>query len=284
MAFFSQGKVRLQSRKLTESTVRYPDIVGALRQLHGEAVLDGEIIAVIDGKPSFEKVLERELVSAPEKVAIRARQYPAIFVAFDILYLNGRELLPVPLLERRQLLSELVSGCPTDAVVESTYILEHGLAYFQEAADRGLEGIVAKRLDSPYVPGKRTSYWIKIKVQRTLDCVVLGTIIEPETGRVKSLVLGAYREKQIVWLGNVGSGLDTKTLEGLANELGSLECEAPEGISVSAPGEIRWLSPALVARVKYLELTREGRLRAPVFVGFVDARPETCKAPDNRPE
>jgi ATP-dependent DNA ligase len=200
-------------------------------------------------------------------------------MVFDILYLNGKELLSEPLRRRRELLSDLVKERATSSIVESAFILEHGKAYFREASERDLEGIVAKRLDSPYVPGKRTDYWVKIKVQRTLDCVVFGTVVEPGTGRVKSLVTGAYRDGTMVWLGNVGSGLDTETLEGLARELGPLDGPPPEGMKVSAPGEIRWLKPALVVRVKYMELTREGRLRAPVFVGFVGTDPENCKAP-----
>jgi ATP-dependent DNA ligase len=138
---------------------------------------------------------------------------------------------------------------------------------------------VAKSLESPYLPGKRTPFWIKIKPRRTLDCVVLGTVLEPRTGRVKSLVLGAYRQEGLVWMGNVGSGLDAKTLDQLADHLGPLEGAAPGKLQIFAPGEVRWLKPALVARVQYMEMTREGRLRAPVFIGFVDAHPETCRAP-----
>jgi bifunctional non-homologous end joining protein LigD/DNA ligase-1 len=279
VAFSGNNKVRLQSRNLNDSTKRYPEIVEALLQIPGEAVLDGEIIVLEDGKPSFQRVLEREQIRAPDKVALRARHHPAIYMVFDILYLNGKELLSEPLTRRRELLSDLVNERATSSIVESTFILEHGKAYFQEASDRGLEGIVAKLLESPYVPGKRTNYWVKIKVQRTTDCIVLGTVIEPGTDRVRSLVIGAYRNDGLTWLGNVGSGLDRETLDGLARDLWALKGEPPEDMKVSAPGEVRWLKPALVVRVKYMELTREGRLRAPVFVGFVDTAPENCKAP-----
>jgi bifunctional non-homologous end joining protein LigD len=108
---------------------------------------------------------------------------------------------------------------------------------------------------------------------------VLGTVVERGTGRVKSLVLGAYRNGALVWMGNVGSGLDSETLRGLKRELGPLAGEPPQGLKVVAPGKVRWLKPALVARVEYAETTREGRLRAPVFVGFVDSPPEACRIP-----
>jgi ATP-dependent DNA ligase len=201
-------------------------------------------------------------------------------MAFDLLYLNGLELLDEPLSTRRRHLSKLLEDRQTGAVLVSTFVHEHGKAYYQEAVDRGLEGIVAKVLDSPYQPGKRTQHWVKIKAERFLDCVVMGTVVEPVTGRVKSLVLGAYRDKTLVWLGNAGSGLDSKTLEGLANELGPLAGEPPGDLDIAVQDEIRWLKPELVARIKYLEMTREGRFRAPVVVGFVDAPPKSCRVPE----
>ena len=282
LAFYGRQKVRLQGRKLTDSTIRYPEIADSLHQLPGEAVLDGEIVVLDEGKPKFEKALERELVGSPDKIAFRARQIPAIYMAFDLLYLNGEELLEQPLTTRRRHLSKLLEGRQTGSVVESTFILEQGKAYYQEAVAQGLEGIVAKVLESPYQPGKRTENWVKIKAERYANCVVLATAVEPGTGRVKSLVLGAYRGDTLVWLGNVGSGLDAKTLGGLANELGPLAGEPPDDLVVAASGETHWLKPTLVARVKYLEMTREGRLRAPVFIGFVDSPPKSCTVPDER--
>ena len=282
LGFFGEGKARLQSRKLTDSTLRYPEIQEALFQLPGKGVLDGEIIVLKDGKPSFESVLEREQVRTAEKALLRSRRQPAIYMVFDALYLEGRRLMDDPLARRREMLSSFLNRKETGFIVESTYIFERGADYYREAMSRELEGIMAKDIESPYVPGKRTNYWIKIKARNLLDCVVLGTVIEPTSGRVRSLVLGTYREGSLIWMGNVGSGLDARTLEALATELAPLAGDRPEGLEVSAPGEIRWLRPALVARIKYLELTRDGRLRAPVFLGFVDSPPEKCNAPDGK--
>jgi DNA ligase D-like protein (predicted ligase) len=279
LAFFGGGKARLQSRKLTDSTIRYPEIREALRELPGEGVLDGEIIVLKDGKPSFESVLEREQVRTAEKALLRARHQPAIYMVFDVLYLAGRRRMDDPLVKRREVLSEFLGRDVTGVIVESTFILERGADYYREAVNLKLEGIMAKELESPYVPGARTNSWIKIKASHTIDCVVLGTVVEPASGRVRSLVLGTFREGAPIWMGNVGSGLDSRTLEALATELVPLAGDRPEGLEVSSPGVVRWLRPALVARVKYLELTREGRLRAPVFVGFVDSPPESCEAP-----
>lgn len=279
LAFFGRGVVRLQNRKLAEETRRYPEIAAALSRLPGEAILDGEIVVLEEGKPSFERVLERELASGSKNIARGARSSPAIYVAFDLLYLDGRELVDKPLSTRKELLARLLAPVSNDAIIESRWVPESGRAYYQEATALGLEGIVAKALVSPYLPGKRSRHWIKIKAQRVLDCAVLGTVVEPGSGRVKSLVLGAYRNGKLVWMGNVGSGLDAATLSVLAKELEPLQGDRPEGLEVAAPGQVRWLKPVLVARVKYLETTSQGRLRAPVFLGFVDRRAEACQVP-----
>ncbi len=282
LAFFNQGQVRLQSRRLLDSTVRYPEIVEALQKIPASGVLDGEIVVLEGSKPSFERVLAREQVRTPETAAFRAREHPAAYMVFDLLYLNDLELLEEPLSRRKERLSQFMATHSSSQLVESAYVLERGVALFREAVEQGLEGVVAKTLTSPYLSGKRTPYWVKVKPKRKLDCVVLGTVLERGGGRVKSLVLGAYRQGLLVWMGNVGSGLDSKTLEQLENSLGPLEGSPPEGLSISAPGEVRWLRPALVVRVQYLETTREGRLRAPVFVGFVEASPESCNADNPR--
>ena len=279
LAFFGRGRMRLQTRRLLDTTHRYPEIVRAFQQLPGEAILDGEVVVFDGAKPSFERALERGLVSDPGKIAQRTRELPAYYVAFDLLYRNGRGTMEEPLSHRKRLLSKLLTDTPPSPIVESSFILERGIAYYQEAVERGLEGIVGKTLDGHYLPGKRTRHWVKIKARRTLDCVVLGTVLERGKSRVKSLVLGAYRNDELIWMGNVGSGLDGKTLQALQQELGPLEGAPPKGLQVVAPGEVRWLKPALVARVEYAETTREGRLRAPVFVGFVDSPPEGCRVP-----
>lgn len=268
LAFAGRDRVRLQSRKLTDETARYREIVAALQKLPGELVLDGEVVVFHDGKPSFERVLRR-----------RSQSLPATYVAFDLLYADGTPLLEAPLSERKKLLHELLRDRASDALIESAYAVEHGRAYFQEVVARGLEGVVAKALSSPYLPGKRTRHWVKSKAERIIDCVVLGTLVESGTERVRSLVLGAYRDGSLVWMGNVGSGLDESTLRKLATELAPLAAEAPQGLKVEGAKNVRWLRPALVARVKYLETTGQGRLRAPVFLGFVDRSPDACTTP-----
>jgi DNA ligase D-like protein (predicted ligase) len=279
LAFFGRGVARVQGRKLTDSSDRYPEITAALEKLPGEGVLDGEVVVLgPDGRPDFQRVLIREQTHSREAALLKARAHPVAYIAFDLLYRDGEPLFDVPLLERRRLLSELLRE-PPPPLVESTYVVGRGEAFYREAAARGLEGVVAKRLDSRYLPGERTRDWLKLKVRLTTDAVVVGLVRERGTARVKSLVLGGYRDGSLLWIGNVGSGLDEATLRELSTELASLRSERPPSFAAEAPGEIEWLEPRLVARVEYTELTHDGRMRHPVFIGFVDKRAEACLAP-----
>ncbi len=280
LAFFGAGVARLQGRKLTDSSERYPEILEALAGLGGEGILDGEIVVLDqEGRPDFQRVLVREQTRGRRAALERSSEHPAVFIAFDLLRWNGESLLHRPLVERRRLLSEVLadSGNP---IVESSYSIGRGKALFEEAKARGLEGIFAKRLESRYVPGARTGDWLKIKVRREVDAVLVGLVRERGSKRVKSLVLGCHREGRLVWIGNAGSGIDHSTLKELETALEGLRSKPPVGFEAEAPGDIDWLLPKLVVRVQYTGLTREGRLWHPVFVGFVEKHPQECRAPD----
>lgn len=279
LAFFGENVARLQGRKLLDATARYPEIVRALERLPGDGILDGEVVVLDeDGRPNFQRVLIREQTASRDAALLKARQHPVIYVAFDLLYRDGQPLFDRPLIERKKLLSELLAD-PPSPIVESTYVLNRGKALFREAEERGLEGIVAKRLESRYLRGQRSSDWLKLKVRRTTDGILVGIVRERGTRRVKSLVLGAYEGDTLVWLGNVGSGLDQQTVAQLGTELGPLKADRPANLEADAPGDIDWLKPALVVRVEYTELTRDRRLRQPVFVGFVNKDPKECEVP-----
>ncbi|GMR22633.1 MAG: non-homologous end-joining DNA ligase [Acidobacteriota bacterium] len=279
LAFFGDGVARLQGRKLTDATARYPEVVAALERLPGEGILDGEVIVIDDdGRPNFQRVLIREQTASHDAALLQARPHPVVYVAFDLLYKNGEPLFDRPLAERRRLLSDLLKE-PPSPIVESTYVLSQGKALFKEADERGLEGVMAKVLESRYVCGERSNAWLKLKVRRRTDGVLVGIVREHRAHRVKSLVLGVYENDGLVWLGNVGSGLDQNTIAELGTELGPLKSERPPDFAADAPGEIDWLKPALVVRVEYSELTMDHRLRHPVFIGFVKKDPRECRIP-----
>lgn len=279
LAFFGMGRARLQGRKLTDSSERYPEIVAGLEALEGEGILDGEIVVLDEeGRPDFQRVLVREQTRGRAAALSKARRHPAVYIAFDLLRRDSQSLLDRPLAERRRLLSELLANAPTP-LVESAYVVGRGKALYAEAEARGLEGIFAKRLDSRYHPGARTRDWLKIKVRRELDAVLVGLVRERGAKRIKSLVLGCLRDGRLVWMGNAGSGIDQTTLEALETALDGLRSEPPPGFEAEAPGEIDWLAPRLVVRVEYTGLTKERRLRHPVFVGFVDKSVISCQFP-----
>lgn len=279
LALFGDGVARLQGRKLGDATARYPEIAGALEKLPGDGILDGEAVVLDDdGRPNFQRVLAREQTATRDAAVLKARQHPVIYVVFDLLYRTGEPLFDRPLLERKRLLTELLKD-PPSPIVESTYVLGRGKALYNEAEARGLEGVVAKRLTSRYLRGERSDDWLKIKVRRQTEGVLVGIVRERRTRRVKSLVLGVYQGEGLVWLGNVGSGLDAQTVAQLGTELEHLVADAPRNFAADASGDIDWLEPALVVRVEYSELTMDRRLRHPVFVGFVNKDPKQCVAP-----
>ncbi len=276
LAFFGEGLARLQGRKLTDSSDRYPEILTALSALPGEGILDGEIVVLDEGgRPDFQRVLVRELTRI---AGVKSRAHPVVYIAFDLLHRNGESLLDRPLAERRRLLSELLAH-PPSPIVESSYAIGRGTALFEEARERGLEGIFAKKLDSRYLPGERTRDWLKVKVRREVDAVLVGLVRERGGRRIKSLVLGSPRNGRLVWIGNAGSGIDQTTLKDLETALDGLRSPPPPEFEAEAPGEIDWLAPRLVVRVQYSGLTKENRLRHPVFVGFVDKAVLSCQFP-----
>ncbi len=279
LASFGEGTAALKGRKLTDSSERYPEILEALAALEGEGLLDGEIVVLDEeGRPDFQRVLVREQTRGRRAALARSREHPAVYVAFDLLRLRGESLLDRPLIERRRLLSEVLANAPRP-LMESRYTIGGGKALFEEAKGLGLEGIFAKKLDSRYIAGGRTRDWLKIKVRREVDAILVGLVRERGARRVKSLVLACPREGRLAWIGNAGSGIDQTTLRDLETALDGLRADPPSGFVAEAPGEIEWLAPKLVVRVQYTGLTREKRLWHPVFVGFVDKRPTNAPPP-----
>lgn len=276
-------ETRLVSRNGRDVTAAYPE----LNTLHDrlvalEAIVDGEIVALEGGKPSFQRLQQRMHVRDPHRVERLAQTAPVTFMVFDLLYIDGEDVTSLDLMERRGRLDEAL--VPSDTVQLSPVIEGEGHALFRAAADQGLEGVVAKKLSSRYEPGVRSRSWQKIKVTFDADIVVVGWT-EGEGRRAQrlgSLVMAVYEDGDLRYVGNVGTGFDSAGLEEALSRLGKLdETEPPFGPEVirSRP-ELRrahWVAPKLVARVEHRQLTDAGRLRAPSFQGFRDDKdPEEC--------
>ena len=281
-------ETRLLSRKGRDVTDTYPEIGRLHQQLVGlQAVVDGEIVALSDGVPSFELLQSRINLQNKHDIERAVKSLPVTFIAFDLLYLDGRSVIEQPIEKRKEMLESLV--VPSRHVQVSPCIQSDGVSLSAEVEARNMEGIVAKRLGSPYRPGKRTKEWLKIKVTHEAD-VVVGGWSRGEGTRADSfgaLLVGAYEGDVLRFLGSVGTGFSQKTIAEIMPLLLELETdvrpfgEDPTGTTPSGFGKPlrapRWVDPVLVATVEYRELTASGRLRAPAFKGFrVDKTPEQC--------
>jgi len=277
LAWISDGKLTLRSRNAQDTTPRYPELASLPEAVAApNAILDGEIVALdAKGHSSFERLQERMHVRAPGEQLIK--QMPVVYYVFDLPYCDGYDLRQVPLLERKELLQRLLHASGRFRYAD--HQLEHGKELFELARENGLEGIVAKRISSPYV-SDRSPNWMKLKVTKTLDAVVGGwTAARTAAIPFGSLLLGLYEGKKLRFIGHVGSGFGEKRLEQLASELKKLQVAACPFEKVPETNEKpTWVSPALVARVKFSGWTDEHVLRHPVFAGLrEDAKPADCQ-------
>jgi bifunctional non-homologous end joining protein LigD len=273
----AKGRMLIRARSGADITARYPELA-ALPEFIGarQAILDGEIAALdARGRGDFEKLQQRMHVRAPSESLISS--VPVVLYLFDILYCDAYDLRGAPLAERKQLLRLLLR--PSDRFRYSDHQFEHGKELFDLAKQNELEGIVAKRADSIYASGRSTS-WLKLKSTNMVDAVIGGWTESPNTGlRFGSLLLGLYQGKKQQFIGHVGSGFDQKMQEEIFRQLKEHATSAcPFGAPPKTNEKPFWVSPALVARVKFTGWTRERSLRNPVFLRLrEDARAEDCK-------
>jgi len=277
LAWVADGKLTLRSRNGLDITKRYPELTTLPAAFAArEAILDGEIVA-LDGRghSDFERLQERMHVRAPSENLVS--QVSVVYYIFDLVYCNGYDLRESPLLARKQLLQRLLHR--SERFRYCDHQLEHGKELFGLAKENGLEGIIAKRTTSPYV-SDRSASWLKLKVTKTLDTVVGGwSAARTSALPLGSLLLGLYEGKKLRFIGHVGSGFGGQRLEEVAKNLKELQVTTCPFDKVPETNEKpTWVSPELVARVKFSGWTDEHALRHPVFLGIrEDARPEDCR-------
>ena len=285
LAFCAGREWRMISRRGEDVTARYPELVAIGAQLGGRsAVLDGEVVALgADGKPSFQRLQRRIGLASEEAIRSRALQTPVQFVIFDLLHLEGRCTRELPYLERRELLASLELEGP--AWQTPRHRIGGGRALFEAAGRQGLEGVVGKRVDSPYRPGRRTGEWIKARVWRRQEFVIGGHL--PGAGkraeRVGSLLVGYWdarpaeakergEAQRLIFAGAVGSGLREQDLDLLTRELGDRRRgDSPFDLGAPRGPKARlaiWCEPELVCEVAWSQWTHQGTLRQPSFKGM----------------
>ncbi len=273
MASRSGDEVVLLSRTGQPLTRAFPDIVRAVASLpHDGLVLDGEVV-VHDaaGRPAFGLLQQRAGLSGALEIARAARHLPAVFYVFDLIAATGRDLRPLPLTARKQLLRSALPS--TGPLRYSEHVLNQGLATFESAKRLGLEGIVGKRADSPYRSG-RSGDWIKVRTQKTGDFVVVGwAASRSHPSDVGALALAEYRAGELCYVGRVGSGLKAADRREIQALLGGM----PAGDAIGADKNVHWVAPRLVCEVAFREYTGQGHLRQSVFVRLRDDKlPEEC--------
>lgn len=265
LVFIDGAGYRLLNRRAADLTPRYPEFA-FLKDFPAGTVLDGEVVVLREGKPDFSLLMTREHARTQTKIRNHARFLPATYVVFDVLYEGFASCMDEPLGARRERLHALVDQRKNPHLLIGESITGAGKAFFTEIAKLGLEGMVAKRLDSKYLPGQRTDAWIKVKKGETLGCAIIG--YEPDGERdFRSLIIAAPDENgTLAYVGKVGSGID----DAMHAKLLALMRARPRA-KPFVPCKIKgkWIEPGLFCVVHCLERTRTGTLRMPVFKGLV---------------
>jgi bifunctional non-homologous end joining protein LigD len=249
----------LYSRNAISFEEKYPRIYNAVRAIKTRMVLDGEIVVFNeDGNPDFQKL---QYYSHYEHL-------PMYYYVFDILQYKGKEVMSLPLVERKALLSKVLPK--SDVIRYCDHVENDGATFFEVMQQRNMEGMIAKLKTSKYVPGTRTTNWLKIKHQHTEEVIIAG-YTDPKGARqyFGALVLGKYEKGELVYVGHSGTGFDKTLLKESYNKFQPyLTDENPFGRRVPLNNNVTWLRPHFVANIRYSELTREGIMRHPVFQGL----------------
>ncbi|MDT5041559.1 MAG: bifunctional non-ous end joining protein LigD [Actinoplanes sp.] len=279
LAAFSGGSPHLYARSGSTVTTAYPEISSLF--LADDSLLDGEMVVLdASGRPSFTALAERMHVRDPGRAARLAATLPVTYMIFDVLRLAGENLMPLPYAQRRARLENLDLGAGHWMVPP---VFGDGPATSAAAQENDLEGVVAKRLDTPYLPGTRSPDWIKVKFDRTGDYVIGGW--RSGVRRLGGLLVGVPGPAGLLFRGRVGGGIGAAAERDLLAALAPLEQRGSPFAAEAVPREdargAHWVRPDLVVEVRYGNRTPDGRLRFPRFLRLrPDKTPEECDEED----
>lgn len=267
LLFYSNGRVRLQNRRLLDITYRYPELKEGVAEALGakEAILDGELVVLRGGRPHFPSLQEREHVLDPLKAHLLSQALPATYIAFDILYLEGRPLMGLPLEERKEFLGQVIRE--SDRVILSRHVEGKGMDFYHKVVEEGFEGAMAKKKGSPYLPGRRSRSWLKIKPREREICYIIG-FTEGKGERKDTfgaLVLAKRVGEDWAFKGKVGSGFEKEDLVRIRELLEPMRVEGPPLKGLPPLKGVRWVRPFYRCEVVYQEGSPGGKFRAPVF-------------------
>lgn len=265
----SPGGVRAHSSRLNDITPRFPELAPLADQFGVDVVLDGELVAMgDDGLPSFSRLQGRMHLDRPHDIASKAAETPVVYVVFDVLSIDGTETFPLPYDQRRQLLEQLLEAGPSWQLA-STH-RDDPRALLDAVVERGMEGLVAKRITSTYQPGARSPDWVKIKPRRRQELVVGGLLSGDggRTGSVAAVLVGYHDDQGLRFAGRVGSGLtDDEGRRLLALTRPTAESPFVDDVPGVRGRTITFVEPDIVAEVAFGEWTPDDNLRHPVYLG-----------------
>ena len=249
------GKVQIYSRNGISYNWKFPSIVKALKTIEHEAIIDGEVVVLAkDRIPDF-----HALQNYDEHTAGELRYY-----IFDLLYLNGEDITHLPLIERKSLIPTLIKDL--EHLQYCDHVEDMGIAFFEKVTAMGLEGIIAKKSDSKYIPGSRSSNWLKIKGRESIEAIICG-YTESDNSSFGSLILGIQQEGKLKYIGNCGTGFNDELKRQLLNNFQDLLIKrSPFDEKINLKGRHPvWVKPRLICEVKFSAWTESRRLRHPVF-------------------
>lgn len=268
IAYKDDRFVKITSRGGHDYSKKYPSIVGALENLPHNIVLDGEVIVLnSEGKPDFDALQN-----------FNGKRSGVFYYVFDVLWLDGANLMKLPLLERKRILRDVVRE---NAILRYSDHFEDGIELFRQAEAMTLEGVIAKQKHSAYIPDRRGREWYKIPTE-VRDEFVVGGWVESGSRLFRTLLFGAYKGPNLVWIGHAGGGFKERDMNQILKTLKSLEVEkSPFENEVEYDGIVHWVKPELVANIKYATFTRGGKIRKPaIFLGFrEDKLPQDVQVP-----
>jgi bifunctional non-homologous end joining protein LigD len=257
----NKNTVLLYSRNGISFLSTYPVVVNQLLKIKEDVVIDGEIVVINDkGNPDFQ-LLQHYAEN---------QDHPIQYYIFDLLKLNGHDTTGLSLIERKELLQKII---PQNEVIKySDHILEKGNPFFKVSKEKDLEGIIAKKINSKYYPGKRTSDWLKIKHHKTQEAIVAGYTQPSGTRKyLGALILAIKDGKKLKYIGHTGGGFNQNSLKEMYEKLQALvQHKSPFDEKIKTNSPVTWVKPQLICEVKFAEITSDGKLRQPIFLHLRD--------------
>ncbi|GGG02319.1 DNA ligase [Paenibacillus aceti] len=275
LAYIEHGQVRLINRRGNERSLQYPEFMDPSAYCRADsAILDGEMIAIAGGKPSFQEVMKRDSLRRQQEITFAVQRIPVVYMIFDILYCNGQWVTDQPLVQRQQLLQDYVLP---SSLVQLVPNVDDASRLFSVMKERGWEGIVCKQFDSSYAIGGKDDRWRKIKLAYDLYAVIGGVTYRDEM--VNAVLLGLYDSQgRLIYIGNAGMGKwKGDDLTRITEEARRLA--VPQRPFAEFPGRVKgavWLKPELTVKLQFAEWTSGGTMRQPVLQGWANVPPEAC--------